>query len=240
MKKILIAAGAALVLALVAFVVWAETPFRPSPEAIAALQTDALVHVSTERWIVFEPADGQARTGLILYPGGRVDERAYAPIARRIAERGYLVVIVAVRLNLAFFDINAAEPVISAFPEIEHWAIGGHSLGGVAASVFAAAHPRIEGLALWASYPADDALRERNIRVLFLYGSRDGLAIDGVNRSQSLLPADTEFVAIEGGNHSQFGAYGFQPGDGAATISAEAQWDQAAEATAALLKSLGK
>lgn len=230
--------GAAVVLALAAFVIWAETPFAAGPEAIAALATDARVQVATDKWIVFEPAAPPARTGFVLYPGGRVDARAYAPVARRIAERGFLVVIVPVRLNLAFFDLDAAAPVLAAYPAIEHWAVGGHSLGGVAASAFAAAHPRVEGLALWAAYPADDALRAGTLRVVSVYGSRDAIAGDGVGRSRTQLPGDTTFVVIDGGNHSQFGAYGLQPGDAPATISPEAQWAQTADATAALLESL--
>jgi hypothetical protein len=39
------------------------------------------------------------------------------------------------------------------------------------------------------------------------------------------LPADTEFYIIEGGNHAQFGDYGFQKGDNIADISLEEQLD---------------
>ena len=38
------------------------------------------------------------------------------------------------------------------------------------------------------------------------------------------LPADTEWITIEGGNNAQFGDYGVQDGDGEASISPEAQW----------------
>ncbi len=34
---------------------------------------------------------------------------------------------------------------------------------------------------------------------------------------------------IEGGNHCQFGSYGFQKGDGTASISPQQQWLQAAQ-----------
>jgi hypothetical protein len=63
---------------------------------------------------------------------------------------------------------------------------------------------------------------------------------DGIQNSHNLLPADAAFVAIEGGNHSQFGAYGLQPGDNAAGISAAEQLDQTVKATADLLKSLSE
>jgi hypothetical protein len=55
--------------------------------------------------------------------------------------------------------------------------------------------------------------------------------VDRINDSRALLPADARFVAIEGGNHSQFGSYGLQAGDNEAAISPEEQWTQAAAAS---------
>jgi hypothetical protein len=61
-----------------------------------------------------------------------------------------------------------------------------------------------------------------------------------VTALHDLLPADTQFLTIEGGDHAQFGAYGPQPGDNPASIPATSQWDQTAQATLKLLESLGK
>jgi hypothetical protein len=60
------------------------------------------------------------------------------------------------------------------------------------------------------------------------------------DQSRSLLPADTQFVVIDGGNHGQFGAYGPQAGDNIAIITAEDQWMQTSDATARFLGSLSK
>lgn len=46
---------------------------------------------------------------------------------------------------------------------------------------------------------------------------------EGIERTQHLLPPNTVIHAIEGGNHSQFGDYGFQSGDGTATITQDEQ-----------------
>jgi len=59
-----------------------------------------------------------------------VDARAYAPSARGIAQEGYLVVIVPMPLDLAFFAPDGALEVMTAFPNVQHWAVGGHSLVG--------------------------------------------------------------------------------------------------------------
>ena len=76
---------------LVGFVVWAETPLGPMPEVNMALQSDSSVDVRTGKWLVFRPVHSNMSTALIIYPGGRVDPRSYAPTAHAIAARGYLL-----------------------------------------------------------------------------------------------------------------------------------------------------
>jgi hypothetical protein len=73
-----------------------------------------------------------------------------------------------------------------------------------------------------------------------IYGTLDMGGMEGFQSSASLLPDGTEFVVIEGGNHSQFGNYGLQPGDNPATITWQEQQAQAVAATARLLDSLSK
>jgi len=230
-----------LILVTAGFLVWANTPLGPMPEALDALQSDSQVQVTENSWIVFQPVGMQPDSGLILYPGGRVDPRAYAPIARAIAEQGYLVVIVPMPLNLAVLGSDSAQEVIAAYPEIQHWAVGGHSLGGAMAASFANQHPdAIQGLALWAAYPASsDDLSERSLQVVSIIGSKDGLGTDqGVEATRQLLPESTQFVTIEGGNHAQFGWYGEQPGDAEATITRDDQQAQVLQATLELLAGL--
>ena len=228
-----------LALGIIGFVAWGSTPSGPMPEAMAAMRSDAKVQVGTGPWITFSPVGVQPTTGFIFYPGGHVDARAYAPMLRQIAERGALVVLVPMPLNLAVFGVNRADQVIEAHPEIEHWVIGGHSLGGAMASAYVHGKPdAVDGLALWASYPADNnSLANRDLKTTSIYGSNDGQAAK-IPASKALLPASTTFVPIDGGNHAQFGWYGTQAGDGQAAISREAQQAQIVDATTALLASL--
>ncbi len=230
-----------LLMALVGFVVWASMPSSPMPEALAALQSDAQVGVEVKPWLIFSPLDGEPDAGLILYPGGRVDPRAYAPTAHAIAAEGYLVVIVPMPLNLAVFGSSRAAEVLAAFPEVERWALGGHSLGGAMAARFAHRRPSaVQGLVLWASYPsASDDLSARELAVVSIYGTRDGLATEEeIAASRPFLPAETRWVAIVGGNHAQFGWYGPQSGDNPATISRQAQQQEVVAATLTLLTDL--
>lgn len=229
------------------FVYWASDAAQPMPEALAAMKSDEFVRFSERNsWLVFQPENQSGetrplRTGLILYPGGKVDYRAYAPVARAIAAQGYLVVIPSMPLNLAFLNANVAGTIIQSFPEIQHWAVGGHSLGGVAASTYAASNPQqVQGIVFWASYPAGD-IKNYPGRIVSISGTRDGLAtLAKIEAERPNLPAATEYVEIEGGNHGQFGYYGAQQGDAVATISREEQTNQVVTATVNLLQRISK
>ena len=225
------------------FVTWANNSQQPMPEALAALQSDELVQVQTIPWLEFRPTSASTSTGVIFYPGGRVDPRAYAPPMHKLASQGYLTLIVAMPLNLAVFAPGKAAQVITAYPEIQHWIIGGHSLGGAMAANFVKKNPSlIQGLFFWAAYPGSgDDLSQQDIKVVSITGSLDGLATVGkINASRALLPADTDWIVIEGGNHAQFGWYGDQPGDNPAQISREEQQQIAVRAVLDLLKSVVK
>ena len=231
-----------LILLVGGFLAW-TTLFASAPMAEAVQAAQVSAPLPGHNWLVFQPPAGAADTGLIFYPGGLVDARAYAPAAQQIAEAGYLVVIVPMPFKLAFFDAGRASDVMQAYPSVKRWAIGGHSLGGAMAAQFAYQHPdQVAGLALWAAYPAaNNSLADRSLAVVSIYGTRDGLATGGkIDASRALLPATTRFVAIEGGNHAQFGWYGKQSGDNDATITREAQQTQVVAATLALLSEVAK
>ncbi|NLF51009.1 MAG: hypothetical protein GX577_07715 [Leptolinea sp.] len=63
------------------------TPVGPLPEALPFLESNDRVQVTQGRYIFFIPTRESAHTGFILYPGGRVDYRSYAPLAARLAEK---------------------------------------------------------------------------------------------------------------------------------------------------------
>ena len=246
MKKVLkivmlVLAGAVLV-GIIGFIAWGMTPLGPADEALAAMESGADVTVQDYgNFIVFTPVANQPVTALIIYPGGHVDYRSYAPIARQIASRGYQVSIVRMPLSLPVFGVNKADEVIAAFPHIRYWVIGGHSLGGSMAASYAKNHPgEVQGLFFWASYPpGSDDLSTTDLKGLSTYGSNDMvLNLGTLNSTLVLLPPGTIRKVIDGGNHAQFGNYGPQPGDGVATISADDQQAQATDLTVRLLRAV--
>lgn len=196
--------------------------------------------VRTARWIAFVPATADTgRTGFIFYPGAYVAPEAYAPWLRRLAESGRVAALVKVPFGVALLGADRAAAVMEAFPATRAWALGGHSLGGVAAASFASkaldrgatgqpAGAFIAGLAFLASYPAGGAdLSAAPWPVLSLSASNDLLATAAdLEEYRHLLPAHATLIVIEGGNHAGFGSYGAQKGDGASTLPAGAQEDR--------------
>lgn len=156
-------------------------------------------------------------TALIFYPGAKVEAEAYLPLLDQIRQTGVTCILVHMPFNMAIFDWDAAEDILPRFPEIRHWYMAGHSMGGAMASQFASEHPeQLDGLILlgayiYGDYPDDDALT--------VYGSLNQSVEDHIDYTENI-------VEIQGGNHAQFGNYGPQKGDLPATISAQEQQEQ--------------
>ncbi len=222
---------------------FATRPLPPMPEALAALEADARVQVQTQPYLAFSPRNQMPQTGLIIYPGARVDERAYAPTARAIAQHGFLVVIPDMPLHLALLSPERATQVATLYPAVHRWALAGHSLGGVVAASFVKQNRNsvVKGLALWAAYPADadDLSTFTHVAMISIFGTQDKLyPPEKIDAARARLSPATQFVTIAGGNHAQFGYYGAQAGDGAATISREQQQAQLVKVMVEFLQTL--
>lgn len=218
---------------------WATFARPPLPEAIVGLDSNAVVEVVLDPWLTFSPAQTPPKTGFIFYPGGRIDPRGYAPLMQAIAADGNLVVVPEMPLNMAVFRPNIADEIMTAYPNIENWIIGGHSVGGTMAAQYANENQEtVDGLVIWASYPADNTdLSETDLPVTLIYGSLDPRVNDkSVAKRQHLLPADTHFVRIDGGDHHQFGAYEIKLDEHFATISSDLQQEKIIESTRDLLR----
>ena len=203
--------------------------YRAGTEAFKSLQSDSDISVSyvTNNLILLTPQHPKA--GIIFYPGALVQFEAYGPLMRKCARRGYACAIVRMPLNLAFLHGDAAVKIKNYYTGVSHWFLAGHSLGGVMAASCAGSHPEdFDGMIMLAAYSVKD-LRDSSLRVLSVYGSRDGvLDMKKYHKYKSNLPASLEEYIIEGGNHAFFGDYGSQAGDMEASISREEQMEQTA------------
>ncbi len=225
-----------LVVAAIGFVAWTQIARYPAFEQASVLAHQA---ENDHGWYVFEP-EGEPQAGLAFYPGGLVDPAAYAPLMRALSDRGVLAVIVPMPLDLAVFGIGRADEVIGAYPDVDTWVIGGHSLGGAMAAEHVKDDPgAVDGIVFLASYPAESTdLSQLPLSVVSVYGTEDGVAGEVFESSLARLPEDTSLVVIEGGNHAQFGDYGPQEGDGTATLARDAQQRATVDAILELIESL--
>ena len=162
---------------------------------------------------------------LLFYPGALVDPVSYAPLAQDLAKEGYTVYLLCPPLNLPILAKQAAlELIQSEKLDPQQVYLAGHSLGGVVAAdntlelVQQKKGPK--GLILLASYPASSSdLSQSQVAVLSLTASQDQIINwDSYQAAKKLLPANTDYQTIEGGNHSGFGLYGQQAKDGQASL----------------------
>ena len=248
-KKIFLGAAAVVLIIAAAGGFYINDYYHAGEDAVLAAGEAAADYTSQQDGdtLVFLPegADGTVLdgsgpddAGLIFYPGGKVEYTAYAPLMEAFAARGVLCVLVEMPGNLAVLDVNAAEGYREEFPEIEHWYVGGHSLGGSMAASYAAKHAGdLDGLLLLAAYSTAD-LNGTGLDVLSVYGSEDGvLNMSKYDEYRQNLPDDTTTeMVIEGGNHAGFGDYGAQEGDGEAAVNGEKQREVTAEAFMEILR----
>jgi pimeloyl-ACP methyl ester carboxylesterase len=228
-RRVWITTGLALT---AVFVTWSLIAYRATAEARAALASDARVTVvRSENYWSFQPAAGRS-AGLVFFAGALVSPVAYAPLARAIAESGYPVLLVELPRRGAFGGADGPEvfararAAVGSMPRVTRWVVAGHSRGGVvAAQVVRDGFPGLAGAVLiGTSHPRDFSIASTAIPMTRVFGTRDTIAdVEKLESTRANLPPSTRIVRIEGGNHSQFGYYGFQPGDSAATISREAQ-----------------
>ena len=213
LKIVLITILSLVVLLASAFFVYASVYYRADAVATAVLQSTAVTR-GEDNLVIVSPAQ-PGDTALIFYPGAKVEHIAYLPILQKISQISNITcILVKMPFNMAIFDVNAADEVIAQFPEIKHWYIGGHSMGGAMASSYASNNQdKVQGLILLGAYVYGDYPPDKSLTI---YGTFNTSVADAINYSDNI-------VVIEGGNHAQFGNYGKQAGDPDATISSEEQ-----------------
>ena len=204
--------------------------YRADQEAIHAFFVEKDVFQTTldDGTIVFDT--GNSDFGFIFYPGGKVEYTAYVPLMRALAAKGIRCFLIKMPFNLAVLDMNAAEGIIEAYPDVKDWYIGGHSLGGSMAACYVADNARdFRGLVLLGSYSSED-ISNTDIEVISIYGSEDGiLNREKYEKYRDNLSDGLCEIVIEGGNHAYFGMYGAQKGDGAPSVTNEEQISFTAE-----------
>ena len=174
--------------------------------------------------------------GIVLYGGGLVDPRSYAPLARILADRYRFPVVVPVFYgDIHDHNGNRCQPsgrvamAHEQFPHIKNWVLVGHSFGTLTATIDAwtamtpstsvdeESNSIIAGLVLLAGYVPDgcgdtdfsnSTLIPPEFPMALVYATNDHI----MNKTHFfenmyLVSNNTIFVPLVGGNHQQFGSY---------------------------------
>lgn len=224
-KRLLLTLGALFLLLALVCGVYAGSYYPAGTAAAQALAgTEAVTVRPIQGGLLFDGPGTQK--ALIFYPGAKVEYTAYAPLMLALAQGGLDVFLVKMPGNLAILKVNAARSLMDTYA-YESWYLGGHSMGGAMAALYAAREEGLAGLVLLAAY----ATKPLALPVLEIHGSEDGvLNRQKLMEGEQYLPDGALSLELPGGNHAQFGDYGPQKGDGLAAILPEEQWDLTARA----------
>ncbi len=227
LKSIFIKIAASLlvlaVLAAAGFLLYVRFATRQAEAAfLAMIEMDENISITEESgYFLLEPsAANPGSIPIIYYPGGLVAPEAYLYKMGRVSLcLQKPVYIIKAPFNAAIFDINAAGRIMARY-NLEQARVGGHSLGGISACRYAAQNPeKVFQLFLFGSY-CDRDVAGFTGPVTSVMGLKDRIIDwDNYRAAKANLPAGAIILEVEGLNHSAFGNYGLQVGDGPAGLT---------------------
>jgi hypothetical protein len=153
---------------------------------------------------------GLATVTIVLLQGGGVVPERYDWLAIHLASRGATVLVPHHGLDLASVDPTAGERALAAAinaGDVEQGSpvgVAGHSLGGVMAAEHWVGDETVNGLALLASYPADDTPVEdrKEGSVISIVGTSDGkVTVNQAEEGAARFNVENALVKVEGLTH---------------------------------------
>lgn len=206
---------AVLIIVLVGLGWYVTNPLPANDGSIATVAADDQVSIEHYNAVyALEPTHDEPKAGLVFYPGAHVSPDAYLASLAPLAVRADIAVYIPrMPLGFAVFDPGRADGIVASHPEIDHWFVGGHSLGGAMACRYASDHrDQVSGLILFAAY-CEAGIRP-NVSTLSVTGSADTvLNPETYTARRENLPANATVIEIPGMNHTAFGSYTGQRGD---------------------------
>lgn len=205
--------------------------YEAMPKAMEEFKQENVV--VEDKVIIFNPIS-EPVANLVFYQGGLVETESYAVLGHLLADEGIRVFMPKMSMNLSILNINAFDNIYKKYNDGNDWFIGGHSLGGASASIYVSKNKDIDikGIFFLGAYPSENSdLSQLPLSVVSINATNDQI-INNTSylKTKSLLPSNTVFVDIKGGNHSNYGYYGLQKGDGESEISREEQHEQVVNA----------
>ena len=205
-----------IAITLAAVLTWMLFPSPATAESLSEVKAipGLTIEETTEYYQLSNAGAGTTDQAIVFYPGAHVASNAYLAKLAPQAMRGVTVFVIKSPLQFAIFDPGAAGRIIAAHTTVKRWYVGGHSLGGVVACMYAKDHTsQLSGLFFFGSYCSGD-ISGTNLSVLSLAGSQDGLSTPAkIQSAKRLNPPSALYLEIPGADHADFGDYGKQFGD---------------------------
>ena len=224
------------------FFIWNWSTFQSRNLPKDTLTSNGLANVvENDDRITFLANESKQTVELIFFPGGLADPKAYAPLCKKIAERGYTCHLIKMSFRLPQRDYQKISRMFDL--RSGRYVIGGHSQGGKMAAQFVYENSGLmQGLfLLGTSHPRDIDLSNQSIPAIKFYAENDGLAsVEEVLENKDKLPINAKLILIEGGNHSQFGYLGGLLMDDKADITLEEQQTIVLESMINFLNEIGE
>ncbi len=230
-KLILIVIVVAILFFLTVFKIYVDNSYQPAHpmetyKALSAYEienSDNVIAIQNPQAIERKDA-----VGFIIYGDERVQRECYLPLMISLADQGYCAYLPTAFGNLPVLNQEGAEYVIRTYKSVHTWYIIAHGKACPSAARYAKSHSsKIQGLIYLggASYQTD--LSNLNLTLLSIIGSNDTL-IDK-NRTEGAKvnnPVRSEYITLEGGNHTGFLDTTLMRGDTASPLSAAEQIEQ--------------
>ena len=225
-KNILKGVFIAFIIVCVSYLFWLQKTFKVNDRAMQAMiQTPGISVVKQNNGSIdFVPQNAVKDIGIVIYPSEKVKPVSYANMARLLAQKGYKVSILKLRLNQPDLSFGKGKDLMESKPDIKKWFILAHASGASIAYKDALKNKNIKGFVFMGAVPEGDDLNLVNMPVLSIWGTNDGLLdFTRIKEAKKNLPSKSKYYAIEGGNSTNFADIELVSGDEEAIISPEKQ-----------------
>ena len=211
----------------ISYIFWLQKTFEVTERADQAmLNTPGISVIEKDSGVIdFVPrssgGDEQSMdVGIIIYPGEKIEPKSYANIARKLAQNGYPVSILKLRLNQPDLSFGKGTSLIESKKDIKRWYILAHANGANIAYKDALKIKNISGFVFMGAIPEGNDLNLVNMPVLSIWGTNDGLLdFSKTNEIKKRLPQSADYYMLEGGNSTNFADIELVSGDEEAVVS---------------------
>ena len=146
-KKILITLSIILILCVGGFGFYVNDYYHAQGDALEILNHQEVKQVNSN--LITLTPQKTSDVGIIFYPGAKVENTAYLPLLEQLEKKGYNCYLVNMPFKMAIFNKNAANKIIENYPNIKHWYLCGHSMGGAMASSYVSKNKdKVDGVIL--------------------------------------------------------------------------------------------